>query len=195
MLLFGFVFNYRKIVYDVYVENIDRYEGNVVTIPRSNSLDTEESIGKNIEIKNIQSDSKENIYTYKVIIKDVVGVVKYSIDGIYDYIVFNADNEANFELKSNESLIIYGIKINSNYEIEQVINSGYNTYVDNINTNKYMGNVSNSNVIIFNNINEIVSENPNTVDKLFICLGIVIFFVILLITLRFVRITKYKKVD
>lgn len=148
----------------------------------------------NIEIKNIQKDNEDVTYTYNVIIRDVVGATRYSIDGKESYTVFSSKGETTLTLKANQTLIIYDIPYNTYYSIEQVSNNKYVTSVNNKNQNIIEGVTVQSNIITFNNTSKVVSANPNTADYsiIYIVSAIlsIIAFILLIKTVKVKRFTN-----
>ena len=106
-----------------------------------------------LEIKNYQNDNTNRNYKYKIKIKNISGAYKYRYKDKESYLVFTANGESQFNLESNESIIIYDLPENAEYEIEQTTNVSkqYTTKVDGEYTTKILGNVNGITEVAFDN--------------------------------------------
>ena len=154
----------------------------------------EEVSKTNIEIINNQNDDEKTKYTYNVIIRDVTGATRYSVDGVESYIVFSSKGEATFTINSNQKIIIFDIPYNTYYSIEQATNNKYVTSVGNKNQNIIEGVTAQANIITFYNTNKVVNANPNTADYsiIYIATAILSFiaFIVLIKTIKVKRFTN-----
>ena len=123
-----------------------------------------------LEIDNIQVDKTSQKYTYTVKIDKLSGAVKYSINGTENYKVFNARGEANFEISSNDKLVIYEVPIGVSYSVTQSSISTYKTTINNNETNTSAGTTGAATIIKFNNDKKdaTANENPKTEDNIWI---------------------------
>ena len=115
-----------------------------------------------LEIRNYQNDNKVIEYTYKIKIKDISGAYKYKYKDKESYMVFTANGESQFVLDSNESIIIYDLPENVEYEIEQTTNvsDNYTTKVDKEYKTIIKGNVTASSQVAFDNETKKPETNP-----------------------------------
>lgn len=141
-----------------------------------------------LEIRNYQNDNKVIEYTYKIKIKDVSGAYKYKYKDKESYMVFTANGESQFVLDSNESIIIYDLPENVEYEIEQTTNvsDNYTTKVDKEYKTIIKGNVTASSQVAFDNETkkpetkpEHQEKNPYTKDSYYFIVIIASFALIL----------------
>ena len=123
-----------------------------------------------LEIDNIQVDKTSQKYTYTVKIDKLSGAVKYTINGTENYKVFNARGEANFEISSNDKLVIYEVPIGVSYSVTQSSISTYKTTINNNETNTSAGTTGAATIIKFNNDKKdaTANENPKTEDNIWI---------------------------
>lgn len=143
-----------------------------------------------IVIKNVQNDIEQKSYSYKIRLADTVGAVKYSINGIENYLVFDAKGEAIVNLSSNQTLTLFDVAVGKSYSIEQNKLDNYETVVNGVATNVASGVTAVGTSITFTNNNSTVSKNPETVDTIgyvAIILGSLIVFVVLLKKLKIKR--------
>lgn len=157
------------------VEKIDYKDGKTTTIV----------------IKNIQNNTQDNKYKYTITIDGVAGIVKYNINGIEDYVVFNARGEATLEIKPNETINLLEIPYDVNYTVIQNQVTNYKTQVNNLTTTKYNGKTSDTNIVEFKNTNTVVTNNPNTSDKSIKYFVIALTLIIMLIALKKSNIKKF----
>lgn len=157
------------------VEKIDYKDGKTTTIV----------------IKNVQNNTQDNKYKYTITIDGVAGIVKYNINGIEDYVVFNARGEATLEIKPNETINLLEIPYDVNYTVIQNQVANYKTQVNNLTTTKYNGKTSDTNIVEFKNTNTIVTNNPNTSDKSIKYFVIALTLIIMLIALKKSNIKKF----
>lgn len=141
-----------------------------------------------LEIRNYQNDNKVIEYTYKIKIKDISGAYKYKYKDKESYMVFTANGESQFVLDSNESIIIYDLPENVEYEIEQTTNvsDNYTTKVDKEYKTIIKGNVTASSQVAFDNETkkpktkpEHQEKNPYTKDSYYFIVIIALFALIL----------------
>ena len=141
-----------------------------------------------LEIRNYQNDNKVIEYTYKIKIKDISGAYKYKYKDKESYMVFTANGESQFVLDSNESIIIYDLPENAEYEIEQTTNvsDNYTTKVDKEYKTIIKGNVTASSQVAFDNETkkpetkpEHQEKNPYTKDSYYFIVIIASFALIL----------------
>ena len=141
-----------------------------------------------LEIRNYQNDNKVIEYTYKIKIKDISGAYKYKYKDKESYMVFTANGESQFILDSNESIIIYDLPENVEYEIEQTTNvsDNYTTKVDKEYKTIIKGNVTASSQVAFDNETkkpetkpEHQEKNPYTKDSYYFIVIIASFALIL----------------
>lgn len=141
-----------------------------------------------LEIRNYQNDNKVIEYTYKIKIKDISGAYKYKYKDKESYMVFTANGESQFVLDSNESIIIYDLPENVEYEIEQTTNvsDNYTTKVDKEYKTIIKGNVTASSQVAFDNETkkpetkpEHQEKNPYTKDSYYFIVIIASFALIL----------------
>lgn len=141
-----------------------------------------------IEIKNYQNDNKVLEYTYKIKINGISGAYKYKYKDKESYMVFTANGESQFILESNESIIIYDLPDNAEYEIEQTnnVSDTYTTKIDKEYKTKVTGNITATSEVAFDNetIKEEVQpdhqeENPYTKDSYYFVVIIAAFALIL----------------
>ena len=141
-----------------------------------------------LEIRNYQNDNKVIEYTYKIKIKDISGAYKYKYKDKESYMVFTANGESQFVLDSNESIIIYDLPENVEYEIEQTTNvsDNYTTKVDKEYKTITKGNVTASSQVAFDNETkkpetkpEHQEKNPYTKDSYYFIVIIASFALIL----------------
>lgn len=171
------------------IDNID----SEITRENENDLDENDQISKTtIEIRNVQTDNENVTYTYNVIIRDIVGAIKYTIDGEEAYAVFSSKGEATFNLNSNQTLIIYDIPYNTYYSIEQVTNNKYVTSVNNKKQNIMEGVTVQNNIITFDNTSKVVNANPNTADYsiVYIASGI-LSFIALIVLIKTIKVKRF----
>ena len=184
---------------ELYVD--DNLDSEIETDPESEYTEPEiepepeEEVSKtNIEIINNQNDDEKTKYTYNVIIRDVTGATRYSVDGVESYTVFSSNGEATFTINSNQKLIIYDIPYNTYYSIEQATNNKYVTSVGNKNQNIIEGVTAQANIITFYNTNKVVSANPNTADYSIIYIATAVLsliaFIVLIKTVKVKRFTN-----
>ena len=120
-----------------------------------------------LEIRNYQNDNKVIEYTYKIKIKDISGAYKYKYKDKESYMVFTANGESQFILDSNESIIIYDLPENAEYEIEQTTNvsDNYTTKVDKEYKTIIKGNVTASSQVAFDNETKKPETKPEHQEK------------------------------
>lgn len=105
-----------------------------------------------LTIKNEQSSDEKITYEYSIKVEDVSGAIRSSINGQEKYVVFSANGEAKFQLKSNESIAFYEIPVGSNYKVTQLTtNNKYTVKVGSNTTKTYESVVNEDTSITFNN--------------------------------------------
>ena len=141
-----------------------------------------------LEIKNYQNDNQVIKYTYKIKINNISGAYKYKYKDKESYMVFTANGEAQFILESNESIIIYDLPENVEYEIEQTtdVTDKYTTKIDKEYKTKVTGNVTANANVAFDNetIKEVTppehqEDNPYTKDSYYFVVIIATFALII----------------
>lgn len=137
-----------------------------------------------LEIKNYQNDNKKIKYTYKIKINNISGAYKYKYKDKESYMVFTANGESQFTLDSNESIIIYDLPENAEYEVEQLTNvsENYTTTIDEEYKTNTTGIITANKKVEFDNetiIKEIKPEqqekNPYTKDSYYFIVLIALF--------------------
>lgn len=122
-------------------------------------------------IQNYQNDEEEITYTYTLKINDIEGAYRYKYNDKESYLVFSAKGESQITLKSNESLTIYDLPVNTNYLIEQIndVSDTYTTTTNNENKTSNEGTISYETIVTFDNktilSKEESSKNPFTSSK------------------------------
>lgn len=112
----------------------------------------EATILTTITIKNEQNTDEEIEYKYSIKAEDLSGAYRYKYNNKEGYIVFTANGESTFNLKGNESIILYDIPIDTVYTITQeTTKSEYITKVGQDEKNTYTSKTSTDNNITFNN--------------------------------------------
>lgn len=167
------------------IEEYDEYNELEITYP--------------LEIRNYQNDNNSFEYTYKLKIKGISGTYKYKYKDRENYMVFTANGEAKIVLDSNESIIIYDIPDNYEYEIEQItdVSDKYTTKIDNEENNKVTGTITSNSMVAFDNETrkEVVApekeENPYTVDKHYLIILMSTLALMLIILARAVKIKRF----
>ena len=149
----------------------------------------------NIKIVNIQSEETPVIleYEYKIKIDGIVGKIKCKYKNNDQELVFNENNEAIVNIKSNEEFILYDIPVNTKYTIEQNLIHNYKTLSSGESTNIFNGTVKDENIVEFKNISSIVVTNPNTADNnviVFILCDILVFMTF--IVLKKTKVQRYE---
>lgn len=141
-----------------------------------------------LEIKNYQNDNKTIKYSYKIKINNISGAYKYRYKDKEGYLVFTANGESEFQLESNESIIIYDLPEHLEYEVEQLtdVKDKYTTKVNKVSTNKATGNITATSEIAFDNetiIKDIKpdhqEENPYTKDSYYFVIIILAFAILI----------------
>lgn len=141
-----------------------------------------------LEIRNYQNDNKVIEYTYKIKIKYISGAYKYKYKDKESYMVFTANGESQFILESNESIIIYDLPENVEYEIEQITNvsNKYTTKIDKEYKTKINGTITTNEVVAFDNETikletkpEHQEKNPYTKDSYYFVVIIAAFAMII----------------
>ena len=132
-------------------------------------------------------------YEYKIKIDGMVGKIKGKYKNNDQEIVFNENNEAIINIKSNEEFILYDIPVNTKYTIEQNLIHNYKTLSSGESTNIFNGTVKDENIVEFKNISSIVVTNPNTADSnviVFILCDILVFMAF--IVLKKTKVQRYE---
>lgn len=125
-------------------------------------LDAQRNINSNttnITIYNKQNNNEIANYIYEIKISDVSGAILTIKNGEREYIVFDANGNAQFNLLSNESITFVDVPVNSTYTITQEPKDGYKTYAGGNETTTISGTVNSNNAINFNN-NVAKKEEP-----------------------------------
>ena len=169
-----FITTIALVVYNDYQQNstlndaLDSNETRELNIAESyNSSELPTSL----TIQNYQNDEEEITYTYTLKINDIEGAYRYKYNDKESYLVFSAKGESQITLKSNESLTIYDLPVNTNYLIEQIndVSDTYTTTTNNENKTSNEGTISYETIVTFDNktilSKEEPSENPFTSSK------------------------------
>lgn len=142
-----------------------------------------------LTITNNQNDYKTNTYTYELNIYNATGAYEYNYNNKDSYLIFDAAGNTTFTLKSNETIIIKNVP-ESSYQIKQILNNNYNTYINNKQTNIFNSNTKTNNKITF--VNKVKqSQNPNTSTLPIALLILTIITIITLIHLKHIKIKRY----
>ena len=124
----------------------------------------EATVPTNLTIKNEQNTDDSITYKYSIKVKNLAGAYRYTINNKESYMVFTANGEGTFELKSNESIIIYGLPVDSEYTIIQLnIPANYTTKVNQTEQSSYTGTLKEGESVTFNN--STVHEKPQKPAK------------------------------
>lgn len=153
-----------------------------------------------LTITNNQNDTEDVTYSYTIIVNDISGAYRGEINTEEKYVVFDTQGKASITLNRNESIIIYGLPVDVEYEIIQKENDNYVTKVNNETTNKYSSTLElDGNHVIFfnisNNINKITNKNKNnpiTVDYIMYAFIILILSLGLCVVLRKIHVKKFR---
>ena len=122
-----------------------------------------------LEIDNVDQTGKNNSYVYNVQITTLSGAVKYTVNGVENYKVFNARGEASFSINANDKLVILDVPVGVNYTVTQTTTGTAETSVNNQKTTTSSGTTKPAEIITFTNTGaKEVSKNPNTVDNVWI---------------------------
>ena len=128
-------------------------------------------ISSPLVIRNYQNDERKLTYSYKIKVVNAVGAYRYEYNDTESYLVFNAIGESQFTIKSNETITIYDLPKEAEYEIIQTtdVSEKYQTKINNEETTTASGVLSLENNIDFYNetikkVEEPVKENPTTAD-------------------------------
>jgi len=114
-----------------------------------------------ITIKNEQNTDKNIVYKYNIEIPEISGAYRYKYNNKEGYIVFTADGKTNFELNSNESIVIYDVPVDTEYTITQeTTNEEYVTKVGQSETTTYKAKTTNDNNVTFNNSTKVEEQKP-----------------------------------
>ena len=144
-----------------------------------------------LTIKNYQNDNRDVSYLYNIKVENLEGAYRYTIGDVEKYIVFAANGEASFYLKSNETITIYDIPVDLKYTVKQetILDGIYTIKTNNVDTDTAKGTITLDNNIIFNNetvINEETNKNnPTTAD-----LTVKIIILLLLTIIAFLAINR-----
>ncbi len=112
----------------------------------------EAKVVTSIKIKNEQNSDEVITYKYSIKSPELAGAYRYVINDQEGYMVFTANGESSFELKSNESITIYDIPVDSDYTITQeTVNDKYTTKVGDKESKTYTAKTTSDNNITFNN--------------------------------------------
>lgn len=143
-----------------------------------------------VVIKNVQNDETQQNYSYKIKLADTVGAIKYSINGVENYLVFDTKGEAIVNLASNQTLTLYDVAVGKTYSVEQNKLDNYETLINGVKSNVASGVTAIGTSVTFNNNSSSVQKNPETVDTIgyvAIILGSLIVFVVLLKRMKIKR--------
>lgn len=188
-----FITTIALVVYNDYQQNstlndaLDSNETRELNIAESyNSSELPTSL----TIQNYQNDEEEITYTYTLKINDIEGAYRYKYNDKESYLVFSAKGESQITLKSNESLTIYDLPVNTNYLIEQIndVSDTYTTTTNNENKTSNEGTISYETIVTFDNKtilskeepseNPFTSSNPITIFVIMCFISLVIYTII-----------------
>lgn len=197
-----FITTIALVVYNDYQQNstlndaLDSNETRELNIAESyNSSELPTSL----TIQNYQNDEEEITYTYTLKINDIEGAYRYKYNDKESYLVFSAKGESQITLKSNESLTIYDLPVNTNYLIEQIndVSDTYTTTTNNENKTSNEGTISYETIVTFDNktilSKEEPSENPFTSSKPITIFVIMCFVSLVIYTIiHKIKITRFE---
>lgn len=197
-----FITTIALVVYNDYQQNstlndaLDSNETRELNIAESyNSSELPTSL----TIQNYQNDEEEITYTYTLKINDIEGAYRYKYNDKESYLVFSAKGESQITLKSNESLTIYDLPVNTNYLIEQIndVSDTYTTTTNNENKTSNEGTISYETIITFDNktilSKEEPSKNPFTSSKPITIFVIMCFISLVIYTIiHKIKITRFE---
>lgn len=197
-----FITTIALVVYNDYQQNstlndaLDSNETRELNITESyNSSELPTSL----TIQNYQNDEEEITYTYTLKINDIEGAYRYKYNDKESYLVFSAKGESQITLKSNESLTIYDLPVNTNYLIEQIndVSDTYTTTTNNENKTSNEGTISYETIVTFDNktilSKEEPSENPFTSSKPITIFVIMCFISLVIYTIiHKIKITRFE---
>lgn len=197
-----FITTIALVVYNDYQQNstlndaLDSNETRELNITESyNSSELPTSL----TIQNYQNDEEEITYTYTLKINDIEGAYRYKYNDKESYLVFSAKGESQITLKSNESLTIYDLPVNTNYLIEQIndVSDTYTTTTNNENKTSNEGTISYETIVTFDNktilSKEEPSENPFTSSKPITIFVIMCFVSLVIYTIiHKIKITRFE---
>lgn len=184
-------------------------------------INSEEDLKENLEsnianatslvtltITNKQNDNANLEYTYIIKIDNMSGVSKLiKADGTSTYQVFSANGETTITLKSNETITLVDIPLNSNYTITQKEADNYKTYIDNEEKSSISGTIKQNTSFTFDNISKIAptpstppisqkpnggDDNPITADYIFIPVIVLVILSIILILNSKIKIKRFE---
>lgn len=197
-----FITTIALVVYNDYQQNstlndaLDSNETRELNIAESyNSSELPTSL----TIQNYQNDEEEITYTYILKINDIEGAYRYKYNDKESYLVFSAKGESQITLKSNESLTIYDLPVNTNYLIEQIndVSDTYTTTTNNENKTSNEGTISYETIVTFDNktilSKEEPSKNPFTSSKPITIFVIMCFISLVIYTIiHKIKITRFE---
>lgn len=197
-----FITTIALVVYNDYQQNstlndaLDSNETRELNIAESyNSSELPTSL----TIQNYQNDEEEITYTYTLKINDIEGAYRYKYNDKESYLVFSAKGESQITLKSNESLTIYDLPVNTNYLIEQIndVSDTYTTTTNNENKTSNEGTISYETIVTFDNktilSKEEPSKNPFTSSKPITIFVIMCFVSLVIYTIiHKIKITRFE---
>ncbi len=158
---------------------------------KTDKLEPNTTTGK-LEIDNVDKTGKKNSYSYAVQISSLSGAIKYTVNGVENYKVFNARGEATFSVNSNDKLVILDIPVGASYTVTQSTTADVSTSANNQNTKTTSGTTKSSEIITFtNSSNSVVSKNPNTEDNVWIYGIFLVSLGVLILALTKVKTKKY----
>lgn len=197
-----FITTIALVVYNDYQQNstlndaLDSNETRELNI--AESYDSSE-LPTSLTIQNYQNDEEEITYTYTLKINDIEGAYRYKYNDKESYLVFSAKGESQITLKSNESLTIYDLPVNTNYLIEQIndVSDTYTTTTNNENKTSNEGTISYETIVTFDNktilSKEEPSENPFTSSKPITIFVIMCFISLVIYTIiHKIKITRFE---
>ncbi|MBQ4031478.1 MAG: hypothetical protein II625_06960 [Bacilli bacterium] len=124
----------------------------------------EAKVTGSLTIKNEQNTDENITYKYSIKVKDLAGACRFTYNNKDSYMIFTANGEATFELKSNESIVIHELPVDSEYTVIQLTtNQKYTIKVNQVEQSSYSGVITEGDSITFNNAS--IHEEPKKPTK------------------------------
>ena len=119
-----------------------------------------------LKIKNEQNSDEVITYKYTIQSPELAGAYRYIVNDQEGYMIFTANGESSFELKSNESIIIYDVPVDIDYTITQETTSDkYTTKVEDQEKLSYNSKTTSDNNITFNNSTKKAETKQSTKEN------------------------------
>jgi hypothetical protein len=152
-----------------------------------------------------QIDLKDNQkLTYTINIEGMKGATAVEVNGINDFIIFDAQGEAEIEVPGNSTLEIGDIPVGSTFSLEVSELEHYNIYINGINDTSLTSDIDENTEIIITGkyfgreeepvvkeSDQDVKANPRTSDSIALIGLIALFTMLLLYYLLHKRVDKY----